>query len=77
MERIMRQFYVAKDTGLTISRAEKLFNVEVRPLDHDASKLLFPDRLISVEGDHDDVYRFFDKLCPGILSEEQRNSLGI
>ncbi len=73
---IMRQFYVNKDVGLTISQAETQFGVEVRSLTVDnLSDKLYHGRLISVEGEHDNVYRLFDKLCPGVLSEEQRNSL--
>ena len=67
-ETILRQFHVAKDTGLTISEAEQRFGVEVRSLTIDPSNTLFVGRLISVEGDHDDVYRLFDELCPGALN---------
>ena len=74
-ETILRQFHVAKDTGLTILEAEQRFGVEVRSMAIDPSDLLFVGRLISVEGSHDNMYRLFDELCPEVLSEEQRNSL--
>jgi hypothetical protein len=74
-ETILRQFYVAKDIGLTILEAEQRFGVEIRSLTIDPSDVLFIGRLISVEGSHDNVYRLFDKLCPGVLNEKQVNSL--
>ncbi|MBI2062581.1 MAG: hypothetical protein HYT64_02745 [Candidatus Yanofskybacteria bacterium] len=77
-DRIMRQFYVSKDTGLTISQAETKFGVEVRSMTiDDTSDKLYHRRLISVEGNHDDVYRLFDVLCPGTLRPEQRKVLGL
>ena len=76
-ETIMRQFYISKGTGLTVLNAEQCYQVEIRPLDNDTSQLLFEGRLIAIEGEHDNVYRLFDKLCPGMLSDSQRHRLGL
>lgn len=76
MESIVRQFHVGVATGLTIAAAEAEFDVEVRSLTiDDGSEVLYPGRLISLEGEHDAVYRLFDRLCPGVLSEQQRSAL--
>ena len=74
-ELTMRQFYVVADIGITIRDAERKYQVEVRPLDRGSSQLLYKGRLISVEGDHDDVYRLIDQLCPDALSDDQRQKL--
>lgn len=82
-ETILRQFHVSDryHGDLSISQAEVMYSVEIRPLSlkhqTDCKNLVLKqDMLISVEGDHDNVYRFFDRLCPGILSSEQRKTLG-
>lgn len=77
-ETVLRQFHVsALYTGqLTIAQAERRFGVDIRPLelaDARASKdrPLRAGSLISVEGEHDNVYRLFNVLCPGVLRPEQ------
>ena len=81
-ETILRQFHVSKryDGDLTISQAEARYSVAIRPLSlqhqTDCKNLVLkPGVLISVEGDHDNVYRLFDALCPGTLKPEQRKAL--
>ncbi|MDO8496615.1 MAG: hypothetical protein Q7S43_04190 [bacterium] len=83
-ETILRQFYVSKryNGDLSISQAEARYGVEIRPLslEHQTGckdLLLKPSLPISVEGDHDNVYRLFDLLCPGTLRPEQRKVLGL
>lgn len=77
-ETVLRQFHVsALYTGqLTIAQVERRFGVDIRPLAL-AEARDFKDRplragsLISVEGEHDNVYRLFNVLCPGVLRPEQ------
>jgi hypothetical protein len=75
VEVILRQFYIKEDTGLTIPQAEAEFGVEVRSLNDHGSDKLYAGRPISIEGEHDAVYRLFDRLCPGELTEEQRRTI--
>lgn len=83
-ETILRQFHVsARYTGqLTIAQAEARFGVEIRPLAlvevrDSKDKPLRAGSLISVEGDHDNVYRLFNVLCPGILRPGQVAALNV
>ena len=72
-EIIMRQFNVRKDIEITIPEAERQYQVKIRPMDNDrSSQLLSEGRLIAVEGEHDNVYRLFDRLCPRALSDTQK-----
>lgn len=75
---ILRQFHVsARYTGqLTIAQAEARFGVDIRPLAlvearDSKERPLRAGSLISVEGDHDNVYRLFNVLCPDVLRPEQ------
>lgn len=75
MGSIMCQYYVGVDTDLTVTEAERQYQVEVRLLDEKKcgpSQLLSKGRLVAVEGEHDRVYRLFGRLCPGILTDAQR-----
>jgi hypothetical protein len=83
-ETILRQFHVSgRYTGqLTIARAERLFGVDIRPLalgeaSDSRNRPLKAGSLISVEGDHDNVYRLFNVLCPGTLRPEQVAALNV
>ncbi len=83
-ETVLRQFYVSKryNGDLSTSQAEARYGVEIRPLSlkHQTDPknlILETGMLISVEGDHDNVYRLFDTLCPGTLKPEQRKALGL
>ncbi|MEK7637913.1 MAG: hypothetical protein AAB375_00600 [Patescibacteria group bacterium] len=78
METVLRQFPVAENPDeLTTVSAEKHFGVEVRVLDLEFCRgiAIRPSYLISVEGEHDNVYRAFDYFCPGVLTEQQRARL--
>ena len=77
-ETILRQFHVsARYVGqFTVAEAEARFAVEIRPLAlvearDSKDRPLRAGSLISVEGDHDNVYRLFNVLCPGTLRPEQ------
>lgn len=77
-ETVLRQFHVSDlYTGhLTIAQAERQYRVEIRPLARDEAgaakdRPLKAGSLISVEGQHDNVYRLFNVLCPGVLRPEQ------
>ena len=77
-ETILRQFHVsARYTGqLTFAQAEARFSVDIRPLAlvearDSKDRPIRAGSLISVEGDHDNVYRLFNVLCPGVLRREQ------